>query len=92
MFERTRELRDLKRQEKKQANTAVTKRAENLLRAETRELLDEYLAQRGCESVTIEIKADDVVDFIAILPSFSEYDCDQISETLYKFTVHAFEW
>lgn len=92
MFERTRELHDLKRQEKKQANTAVTKRAENLLRTETRELLDEYLSQRGCESVTIEIKADDVVDFIAILPSFSEYDCDQISETLYKFTVHAFEW
>ena len=92
MFERTRELRDLKRQEKKQANTSLAKRAENLLRTETRELLDDYLSQRGCDSVTIEIKPDDVVDFIAILPSFNEYDCEQISETLYTFTVRTFDW
>lgn len=92
MFERTRELRNLKRQEKKQSNTALAKRAESLLRTETRELLDEYLSQRGCDNVTIEIKPDDVVDFIAILPTFSEYDCVQISETLYTFTVRTFNW
>lgn len=92
MFERTRELRNLKRQEKKQSNTAVAKRAESLLRTETRELLDEYLSQRGCDSVTIEIKPDDVVDFIAVLPMFSEYDCEQLSETLYTFTVRTFAW
>ena len=92
MFERTRELQALKKQERKQSNSAQAKRAENLLRTETRELLEEYLSTRGCESVTLEINPEDVVDFIAILPAFSEYDCEQITETLYTFTIRTFDW
>lgn len=93
MFERLAELNALEKQEKKQSNTSAFKKAESLLKAELRDLLDEYLTNRKCESVTLEVREQDVVDFLAILQKdVPEYECEQISETLYKFSVKSLEW
>lgn len=92
MFERLAKLHELEKEEKKQSNTSTKKRAESLLRKELKEILNTYLNEQGCDSITLEIKEIDVVDFLAILQDLPAYVCEQVTETVYKFSVKSLEW
>ena len=94
MFERTRELKNLDKMEKKRGNSTAAKRTESVLKTELLQHLSLYLTEKGADSVEIEVKESDVNDFLAILGTnaLEDYDFEQLSETLYKFSVKELSW
>lgn len=94
MFEKTRELKNLDKMEKKRGNSTASKRSESVLKTELLQHLELYLTEKGADSVVIEVKENDVTDFLAILGSnaLEDYEFEQLSETLYKFSVKELSW
>lgn len=94
MFERTKQMRALDKLEKKSNNSTAVKRVEGVLKTELVQLLEKYLTEMSADSVEIEVREQDVPDFISVLGSdmLAAYDYEQLTETLYRFTVKEIAW
>lgn len=94
MFERTKQMRALDKLEKKNNNSANVKRIEGVLKTELLQILEQYLTEMNVDSVEIEVRESEVPDFLSVLSSeaLSAYDYEQVTETLYRFTVKEIAW
>ena len=80
--------------EKKRGNSTASKRSEGVLKTELLQYLSLYLTDKGADYVDIEVKEQDVNDFLSVLESnaLEDYDFEQITETLYRFRVKELSW
>jgi len=92
MFDEYKEYTKQKKLKKKASNTVQEKKVENQMRLELREKLQKYLLNN--DVVQIEIDKKYISMFLAIVEDefATDYDFEQVTETLYNFKAKEIEW
>lgn len=90
MFEKTRELQKQERLRKKGNVAQSERKMEKLMRLELQEVLERYLESN--DSVEVEIELQNTAIFQRVCEQLTDYEVEQVSDTLYKFKVKEFIW
>jgi len=92
MFDEYKEYTKQRKLKKKASNTVQEKKVENQMRLELREKLQKYLLNN--DIVQIEIDKKYISMFLAIVEDefATDYDFEQVTETLYNFKAKEIEW
>lgn len=90
MFERTREIRKQERLKKKENNAVSERRLEKTMMLELQEVLEKYLENNDCVEVEVDLQYVNI--FVRICEQLTDYDCERVSETLFRFKAKEFVW